>query len=554
MARRTREALGSSDTFDFVVLGGGSAGCVLAARLSEDGRHRVCLLEAGGSDRHPLVRIPSGVGAAIGSRKLTWGFETVPQPCLDDRRIPLPRGRVLGGSGSINGMAYYRGNARDFDDWAALGNPGWSYAELLPYFLRSEDNPDYPASPFHNVGGPMRIAFVPRPNPLNELFLGAMDELQFPRCADFNVAEPEGAGYRQATIDRGRRVSTASAYLRQALGRANLTVLRGVQARRILLTDGRATGVEFQREGVVGRITATREVIVCAGAYQSPHLLMLSGIGDAASLSAAGVALRHQLPGVGKALQDHLAAAVVMDAPTAPSYGISLRALPRDAWSVMQYLFARRGQIGSNLFETTAYIRSRPGLDRPDMQIVFQPARRNRNRFPLPLGHGYAISVVGLYPESRGTVSLAGPDPLTPPVIDPKLGSAQPDIDTLVRGLRIARQALASPGFARYAAHERSPGDGVRDDATLGAYVRSTAATVHHPAGTCAMGDGANAVVDAELRVRGLTGLRVADASIFPRLIGGNTNAGTVMVGEKAADMILGRAAPRPIEVDRQTR
>jgi len=545
----SRPAASDDLTFDYVVIGAGTAGCVLAARLSEDPDIRVCLIEPGGSERHPFVRIPAAVGAAIISKSLTWGFATEPQRCLDNRRIPLPRGRVVGGSGSINGMAYYRGNARDFDDWAAMGNSGWSYSEVLPYFLRSEDNRDYPGSSFHAQGGPMRVSFVPGPNPLNEDFLAAMAELQFPACPDFGVAEPEGAGYRQGTIACGKRVSTATAYLRPALKRPNLIVMRGF-ARRLVITEKRITGVELQREDEIVTLAVRGEAIVCAGAFQSPQLLQLSGIGPAAMLKAAGIDPILNLPGVGAALQDHLAISVVMDAPRAPSYGISVRAMPRDIWSVFQYLFGK-GQLGSNLFETTAYIRSKPGLDRPDMQVVFQPARRNRNRFPLPLGHGYAISLVDLYPESRGTVTLAGSDPLAPPRIDPQLGSARKDIDTLIRGVRLARRAFASPSFARYEATERMPGPLLSSDAELEGYVRANAATVHHPAGTCKMGTGADAVVDPQLRVHGIEGLRVVDASIFPRLIGGNTNAGTVMVAEKASDMIRGRAAPAPIHLPR---
>ena len=547
-------ASGSADaadrTFDFVIVGAGTAGCVLAARLSEDPRNSVCLLEAGGGDGHPFIRVPALVGAAIGSRGLNWGFATEPQANLNGRRIPLPRGRAVGGSGSINGMAYYRGHALDFDDWAAAGARGWSYAELLPYFIRSEDNPDFAGTPYHGTGGPMRVSFVRRPNRLNQAFLQAMQELQFPACPDFNVPEPEGYGYRQATIRDGRRDSSAAAFLRPALARPNLTVVKQAHAMRILFEGRRAAAVQVRTPAGEVRFAAGREVLLAAGALQSPQLLMLSGVGDPERLKAAGVATVAALADVGRHLQDHLGVGVVVDSDDPTSYGISWRALPRDAWALVEYLAARRGAFASNLFETTAYIRSEPGLDRPDMQVVFQPARRNRSTFPLPLGHGFAVNTVQLYPKARGEVRLAGPDPFAAPLIDPHLGEPE-DIAVLVRGVRLARRILGSPAFASRKGRERTPGADAVSDEALEAYVRSAASTVHHPAGTCRMGPGPGAVVDPELRVHGLAGLRVVDASVFPRLIGGNTNAGVVAVAEKAADMILGRPAPEPIHLDR---
>jgi choline dehydrogenase len=529
-----------AQTFDYIIIGAGTAGCVLAARLSENPAHRVCLIEAGGSEQHPYIRIPAAVGAAIMSERFGWGLTTTPQVALNGRVVPLPRGKVLGGSGSINGMAYYRGPARDYDDWAEMGNRGWGYRDLLPYFLRSEDNPDYPDSPYHNVGGPMRVSFVPRTNALCEAFNTAMADLGFPHCKDFNVPEPEGYGYRQGTIHKGRRVSTASAYLRPALARKNLSLLTHTATRRIILTNGRATGVEVQDAAGVQILHATREVVLSAGAFHSPHILLHSGIGDSAELTAAGIPAVHQLPGVGRGLTDHPATYIAMDSANSTSYGLSWKASLRNLWNGLEYLVAQQGPLASNLFETNAYIKSRPGLDRPDMQVVFQPARRNVKPFPLPLGHGYAISLVCLYPQSRGTVKVSSNDPLSKPVIDPALGTRTEDIVTLVRGLKLARRILGHAAFASYRAHERLPGAAVNDDDNaLADYVRSTLATVHHPGSTCRMGNDPLAVVDHELKVHGLTGLRVADASIYPRLVGANTNASVVAIAEKASDMLL---------------
>jgi choline dehydrogenase-like flavoprotein len=533
--------------FDYIVIGAGTAGCVLAARLSENSSHRVCLVEAGGSERHPFITIPAAVGAAIMSPKFGWGLSTVPQPALKGRKVPLPRGRVIGGSGSINGMAYYRGPARDFDDWAAAGNPGWSYADLLPYFLRSEHNPEYAGSRWHATGGPMGVSFPTSRNRLCHDFNAAVATFGYGELEDFNVPEPNGYGFRQGTIWKGRRVSTASAYLRPAMRRPNLTVLTETRCRRILLEGRRATGVEIQTGDAIRQLRAAREVVVAAGSYHSPHLLLNSGVGDGAELQRAGVTVAHQLPAVGRHLQDHPSAPIAMDMRDATSYGLSWRATPRNVAQIFQYLLLRTGSLASNLFETNAYNKTAPERDRPDMQIVFQPARRNIKPFPIPKGHGYGIVIVNLYPRSAGAVTLAGPDSLAPPLIDLRIGSDPADLELIVEGLKMARRIFAHDSFARYAATERMPGPAVTSDEALLDYVRDTLTTVHHPASSCRMGPAGNNVVDHELRVHGLEALRVADASIFPRLVGANTNAAVVAVAEKAADMILGRPAPAPI-------
>ncbi|MFO7277563.1 MAG: GMC family oxidoreductase N-terminal domain-containing protein [Pseudomonadota bacterium] len=544
----------SDERFDYVIVGAGTAGCVLANRLSEHPANRVCLIEAGGWDRHPFIHVPALVAAAIAVPSLNWRFLTAPQPNLDNRRIPVPRGRVVGGSGSINGMVYFRGQPKDYDDWAAMGNTGWSWREVLPYFIRSEHNEDYRGSPYHGIGGPIHVTHIRNPNPLNAAFRDAFASIGgFSPCDDFTGPNPEGYGLRQGTICRGRRCSTAFGYLRPALSRPNLEVLTNALTTRVLLEKDRAIGVEVLVGNTTRRVYAERETVLCAGSIQSPQILMLSGIGDADELHRHGIEVRHHLPGVGRNYHDHLAVAVLMETRNTQSYGISVRTLPRSALALLRYALNRSGPLASNVFESTAFIRSTSGLDRPDLQVVFQPARRNRGTFPLPLGHGFAISTVSLYPRSRGRITLANADPRTPPVIDPNLLGEPEDIAPLLRGLRLARRLFAAPAFAPYRAKEVAPGPSVQSDEELAAYIRRTAATVHHPVGSCRMGMDDQAVVDPQLRVRGLSGLRVVDASIFPSIIGGNTNAPVVMVAEKAADMMLGLPPPPPFELDRQS-
>lgn len=537
------------DVFDYVVVGAGTAGCVLAARLSEDRNTRVALIEAGPKDTNPFIHIPAAVGAAIGTRDINWRFMSVPQAHLAGRSIPIPRGHVIGGSGSINGMVYLRGHPTDFDDWAAAGNPGWSYREVLPYFLRSENNDAYPDSPYHGHGGPMNVTYVKRPNPMTVAFLDAMQGLGFKRTDDFNGQTTEGYGPRQGTILKGRRVSTATAYLRAACARSNLSILTRTQSTGIVIENRRAIGVTVLGPGGGGRqLSARREVILAAGAIQSPQLLMLSGIGDQEQLRAVGVDVKHHLPGVGANYHDHLAVAVLMEMKNTQSYGISWRAAPRGVANLLEYALFRTGPLASNVFESTAYIRTQPSLSRPDIQLVFQAARRNRNTFPFPLGHGFAISIVNLYPKSRGHVRLSGNDPLAAPLVDPQLFSHPHDVAATLRGLKIGRQVTQAASFARYRAVEVQPGPGVNDDTELVDYIRRAAGTVHHPCGSCRMGPAAGAadgssVVDHTLRVHGIAALRVADASVFPSVVGGNTNAAVVMIAEKAADMIRGIAA-----------
>jgi choline dehydrogenase len=533
--------------FDFVIVGAGTAGCMLAARLSEDARQRVCLIEAGGTGRSLFVSIPGAIVMAQRSEAHNWRFQSAPQQELNARRIPYPRGRGLGGSALINGMVYFRGHPSDYDAWADSGAPGWSYREVLPYFCRSEHNEDFGPNAFHGRDGPLNVRSVRGPNPLNFAFLEALTGLGFSTRLDLNGAESEGMALRQLSIRGGTRETTARALLHAASKRANLTILTHTRATRLALGSGRVQAVEARSaDGTMLLIRAHREVILTAGTLQSPQLLLLSGIGDAQEVARFGIEVRHHLPGVGRNLHDHLASPVHMETRDPASYGISWRALPRDLLNLTQYLLARTGPLANNIFESAAFIKTQPGLQKPDVQLVFQPAKRPPPWFPFPLGHGFAISPVGLYPRSRGRLRLAGPDPLAAPLIDPNLLGEPDDVQPLLRGIRLSRRVFASQAFAKYRAREIVPGPAAQSDAELIAYVRAQAYTVHHPVSTCRMGSDPLAVVDPQLRVIGLEGVRVADASVFPSIIGGNTNAAIVMIAEKAADLILGRTPLAP--------
>ena len=531
--------------FDYVVVGGGTSGAALAARLGEAGKGTTCLLEAGGNDSHPFIHVPSFVAAAIHTKHLNWNFATVPQPGMAGRSIPVPRGKVLGGSGSINGMVYFRGHPTDYDDWADLGATGWSYAEVLPYFTRTENNEDFPASVFHGKGGPINVKVVEGPNALNYAFMDGLASLQFPACPDFNGPNSEGYGRRQGLMRAGRRESTSINMLRPAAKAGKVHVQTDAPVRRVLVENGRATGVEL----IDGRIVkARREVILCAGTVQTPQILMLSGIGPAKHLKEMGIEVVKDAPGVGGNYHDHVASPVHMETRDTTSYGLSLPALPRDIFHLFQYLLTRTGPLAGNVFESVAFLRTDPALKKPDIQFVFQPAKRLTTKVPFPVGHGYAISPVALYPKARGTLRLASADPSAAPMIDPKLLSEPGEIDSLVRAIRIARKVFASEAFAQYGGIEVAPGPDVQSDAEIDAYIRRTGYTVHHPVGTCRMGSDKDAVVDPELRFNGIKGLRIADASVMPKIIGGNTNAPCVMIAERAADFILGRK-PLPAAV-----
>jgi choline dehydrogenase/4-pyridoxate dehydrogenase len=540
----------ATHSFDYVIVGAGSAGCTLARRLTEDAGTRVLLLEAGGWDRDPWIKIPIGWGRILEKRLHDWMYFTEPEPALDGRRIECARGKVIGGSSSINAMAYVRGNKGDYDRWASSGLAGWSYDEVLPYFRRQESW-EGGAGAFRGGDGPLTVQTSTFKDELIEACLAAGAALQMPRTPDYNGAQQEGLGLMQQTIRDGRRCSAAEAYLRPALGRANLTVQTGALVNRVVLDGGRAIGVEYASGSETRIAHAEREVLLCGGVINSPQLLMLSGIGDPAQLAAHGIAATVELPGVGKNLQDHLSVlADVARADTGP-FVATLR-LDRIVTALVRAYCFGTGPAAETPSGWTGFVKSRPDVELPDIQFLFRAVATGAAPYLPPFkpafADGFSLRAVMLRPESRGEITLSSADPRAKVRIRQNFLSTDNDKRTIRDGLKLVRRMAQTAPLADFVARELKPGGAVQSDDELDAYIRATAATAHHPLGTCKMGPDSDrmAVVDPELRVRGVAGLRVVDASVMPDLVGGNINAPVIMIAEKAADLIRGAITPSP--------
>jgi len=530
----------AADQFDFIVAGAGSAGAAVAARLSESGRHSVLLLEAGPPDRNPWIHIPLGFSKTYVDPKVNWKFESVPQPQFGGRRMYVPRGKTLGGTSSINGMVYMRGHPRDYDDWRQRGCTGWDWDSVLPYFKRAQHQ-ERGADDFHATGGPLNVADQP-PSELAEAMIAAAQQAGLPRNTDFNGARQEGAGYYQTTTGGRRRWSSARAYLRPAAGRKNLEIRTLCQATRVLLAEGRATGIEYQSPRGRETALARREIIVSGGAYGSPQLLQLSGLGPAEHLQAMGIPVARDIPAIGANLHDHFCTYLMWRCPRAITLNDLENSWPRKILAALRYGLTRGGPMAVNGIRAGVFARSDARLERPDLQLnlmEWSTLERSKDRV-IPHGFpGFTLGLVHLAPDGRGTVRLASPDPLAPPAIQFGFLASDYDMRAMVTGMKLARRIIAQPALRPFVSGEVVPGPGPEDDAALERFIRATGVTNHHPSSSCAMGTGSNSAVDPRLRVHGVAGLRVADASIMPSVVAGNTNAPSIMIGEKAAAMIL---------------